>query len=61
MVLFSSIRLGVARDAKHDLGVISSNSLRKSYKSAQRYIARVFQLRFRKPGLHDNFFGTVPG
>ena len=44
---FSSIRLGLAENAKADLCVISSNSLRKPYKLAQCCIERVFQLRFQ--------------
>ena len=47
MVIFSLIRLGLAGNAKADLCVISSNSLRKPYKLAQCCIKRDFQLRFQ--------------
>ena len=43
MVIFSSIRLGLGNTKC----VISSNSLRKPYKSAQCCIERIFQLRFQ--------------
>ena len=47
MVIFSSIRLGLAANAKADLCVISSNSLRKPYKLAQCCIERDFVLGFQ--------------
>ena len=47
MVIFSSIRLGLAGNAKADLCVNSSNSLRKPYKLAQCCIEGDFQFRFQ--------------